>query len=44
MTYFLVMDAWNCVVARFDDEKTAVSCARARGGYVVHLKARHRVH
>ena len=36
--YFLVMDQWNGVVARFTDETEAKKCARAIGGFVVPFK------
>jgi hypothetical protein len=35
MTYYLVMDAWNVVVARFDSQAEAARCARAKRGFVV---------
>lgn len=38
--YYLVLDSWNCVVARFDNEIQAKTCARAKGGIVVYIRAR----
>lgn len=32
---YIVMDAWNVVVARFADYADAQRCARAKGGFVV---------
>lgn len=39
-TYYLVMDSWNCAVARFSDEAAAKRCARACNGHVVYVSRR----
>lgn len=40
MNYYLVMDAWNVVVARFSDLAEATRCARAHKGYIVPISER----
>lgn len=35
MSYYLVMNAYNHVIGRFENEKEATACARHNGGFIV---------